>query len=217
MTLCPPSETIPEWARAPRDDPRRDHIENCPRCQSWWTEYREFEATEKPPGVDESEIMAAVTALGSSIAPVSHRGTHARPRVLAAARWWIAACVGFLAVGLWWGTNAMRPVEAQWRGSIEDIPAMPFDVVRSARHASFTRLGPDVRQLRWLWIGEDLGIRGETTWTRPAGFRQDRLELDIGSAPEGSGYWQIEWATDSSPSQTGPLVSIDNSAPPPGE
>jgi hypothetical protein len=66
---CPPVETLPEIAILPLDgekvDPRRRHLEHCPRCQARLADYRDFMAggTPCPP----RELHAAMAALDATL------------------------------------------------------------------------------------------------------------------------------------------------------
>jgi hypothetical protein len=119
--------TIEQLDRAgawPDDDPRRLHIDNCPRCRALLASYRAFvEPSDAPPGADPA---AAKRALAATLAHVIMRDPGSAPRfealrgrVDARGRW-----------ARWWDGPILRPALALAAGIMLTIGALELADLR---------------------------------------------------------------------------------------
>ncbi len=201
MNDCPSCEEIPEWATAQPGDARRDHVDECPRCRSWWLEYQDFESQRLPASLSPREVRDAVEEIGFARPPLDRSPALRRS-------WWIAACLPLLLAGAWWGSTLLDPSPPRWRGGPEVGPQLPFDVAYQTKVARIEGVGAEVQEIRWLWLGSDLGSLGEKVWHRDVDFQSTHLSLEVGPAPPASRYWQVEWSDVSGHTASGPLTEV---------
>jgi hypothetical protein len=143
---CPPSEDLAGIAELPANDPRRSHVDRCPRCRARLATYEEFLRAEGE--CDPAELSWALDRLGKeldrAIPPAGRmvrsdqppaRAKRTAPSFLrpAFARWALAAAAALLLFlglnGIWLGPGAGRhlPGEIRLRGegvarSESDLP-----------------------------------------------------------------------------------------------
>ena len=132
---CIDIEKIPEILELPVDDPRRIHLEECPRCSSALLTYRDFLKAEAAPGADTSDAekrlssfiqskiddTSSVKAADNNIFGASVTGeVPERPgfpasiaRTLFLRPVWITAALVLIAAGLMW-----------WQPWTEDKPVL---------------------------------------------------------------------------------------------
>ena len=122
---CINIEKIPEILELPADDPRRIHLEECPRCSSALLIYRAFLKAEVVPGANPSDAetrlstfiqskidsTSSVTAANGNISgtPVTEETPGRKEFLISIARalflrpTWITAALVLIAAGLlWW-------------------------------------------------------------------------------------------------------------------
>jgi hypothetical protein len=113
---CVRVEHMADIDQSPLDDPRRRHLETCPRCRAQYAAYRDF-MTLRPadPGSDPERARAELEAalereMGT---PSKVAGTIAPRRAM---RWagWAAAAAAILAVSgvIWVRQTSIRPADA---------------------------------------------------------------------------------------------------------
>jgi hypothetical protein len=111
---CVRIEHMADIELLPPDDPRRRHLETCPRCRAAYAAYRDFMTP--PPDLDTKDARARLeAALEREMAvPASKVAGSIAPR--RSARWvgWTAAAAALVVVAgvLWMRPQAMRPQDA---------------------------------------------------------------------------------------------------------
>ncbi len=199
MTECPPPEQLPTWFGLPNDDSRRQHVDECPRCRSWWLEYQAFEKGATEPRSEETD-----KAVRRLVLPKGGRRNRAIPR----RRWLIAASIPLLAGGLWWASSVRAPTAVQWRGEPSVRVTTPFEVDYEGTTLRLGNVPPEVAEVHFLWLGADLGVIRDRTWKRGSDFSGATLETEVGAPPDGAWFWQIEWSLVDGESESSALVRV---------
>lgn len=112
---CVRIEHMADIELLPPEDPRRGHLESCPRCRAAYAAYRDFMAP-PPPGLDTEDARARLEAVleREMAVPTSKVAGSIAPRN--AARWvgWTAAAAAVVVVAgvLWMRPQTMRPQDA---------------------------------------------------------------------------------------------------------
>ncbi len=151
MPGCPPPQSLEELARLAPGDPRREHLEECPRCHARWTALRSFLSGQPvPPGarLDEAKSRLVRALRDEVVGAQMRRAPTARHPFGGGLRWsaWRPA-IGLAAAGV---------VILVGLRLLESRPEPPSVLLRGESEVSTVSLAPvavpisqGAMELRW--------------------------------------------------------------------